>query len=387
MYWLRIHTQGSEDDYLEFHSGGNPMPRFTIARQNAIKDNGELAGSEYTFRLRLFYPNDKAQLWLDFAALEAKMDGAIVDLRLYDVPPGGTPNPGNLVREWLASDDRYINSPQLQNLAQVDRRGSWATGLTFDMDVRIEEGDPNEPGVKNKQRQITWEREQGKETVTLDITAEGPNAKDALDSFKAEYDDIAGTDYNFEREVWQIDRDTWQGTWTVKQASGAGGGGVGVATISERISVEGGGRDVSFSKVTGDNDPVKFVGPRREVMVTINGTVIADEQKQLIYPNRDAYPGHVPDDVFDMGSSQDAKVTGRPTEFTGNYTQIFKLPNKEELPKLLKIVDLQSLAAATAKNMMAGKPDATPTSSKGKGGPTKKNDPQAGKNKAQAGTP
>lgn len=382
MYWLRIHTAGDESEYIEFHSAGNPMPRFSFARRNSLKANGLLDFADYNVRLLLKYPTDLAGCWDRFAELEAKMDQAVVDLRLYDVTPGGTPSAGNLIREWLSTDNRYQESPRIVSMDPVDRRGFWVNGIIFTMVIQIIEGSPDNRNLRNQKRRVTVERENGKETWTLDINAEGTGSRDALDAFKAEYKPIAGEDFNYEREIDEIDDIRMSGTYTLKRASGAGGGSPGVAKISETVAVEGGGRDVSYSKVTGDNDPVEFVGPRRDVKATITGRVVADKQENLLIPNRDSLPGHVRDDTYHMESSEEAKASGNPAEFAARYTQIFKLANKEELSQIVKIKSLRELqAGATTKKLLTWPGDSGGRSKAG----AKGDDRSGNKNKADAG--
>jgi len=355
MYWLRITKPSDENDYIEFSSlASYPMPRFVLGRRSIIKGSGEIDSSEYTMRFELWYPVDLDTCWTKWDELLERLDGVLADIYLYDVPSGGSPGPGNLKASWLTSNSEYIRSPKLRALNPIQRKGQWATGIRFDLDVLVRESGEFS-GSWGVDRKITRKADSKGEKYTFDITASGPTAYDQLTAFKEQYQGITGTNFTVETEVQEIDKDTWKGNYTISDPSGSSGGGTGTPTrITESIRVEGGGRAVSWGLVTGDKDPVEFKGPRRPVKVMITGEVIAAKPEGLIYPNRDALPGHVRDDAYEPEISQTAQG-GQVVEYRGRYTQIFELPNKDNLSQLLKFRDLQNLGSS--KSMTSGQAD------------------------------
>lgn len=325
MYTLRI---GSLTDYTEFSTSGDPMPKFNTGRTNIYNQNGSIVAIQYNVSLTCYYPGDSGVtgLWTDWDNIEARMNNQINDIRLY--------YSGSLIHSWLES--AHQASPRITVLNPTDGRGMWATYLQFDLQIFIEKGFTTYGStIVEYDRQITTTIENGKETTEGNITARGTGAESAVKGFKYT---LPGSDkINFEQVVEQRDQNTWTATYrTVSEGN---------TTLSgkESISVEGGGRDKKFSRVTGTK-PVEFDGPLREVMVTITGSVTASELEALKVPNRDAFPGHVPDDRFSL-SGGEMDSDGNYTDYELTYDQLFLLQDKTNLPRLLSIKSLSEINA------------------------------------------
>jgi len=366
MYWCRIYTPGSTTDYIEFSSepGYNPMPNFSIGKTLDVDPLGKRQRGDTLISLRLYYVSGTtAQCLADYLALEAKLDNALADVRLFDVTAGDTPVAGNVFYEWLNSASHALGSdykvglrsPRVTVANPVQGRGEWSTRLDFDLQIRITEGhgDPDLSQVYAIDRQINKVRSAGRETIRYSIRASGPGAEAALADFRDEYATATGTDFFKEDETENIDDDSWTGIYSIETPGGGGGGGGGVTSLKETIAVEGGGREKSFSMTSGDGLPVEFDGPLRPVTVTITGEVKATKIEGLKIPNRDKLPGHEPDDSYEFSGSRDATVAGRAREYTGRYTQRFKLPSKNGISKILKIRELKD-ANGTGKAMSSG---------------------------------
>ena len=345
LYKLRL---GSLSDFTEFAASGDPMPKFNAARQSRYNNDGNIVAIEYTVSLTLFYPGDGTLtgIWTDWDATESRMNNQIVDVRLLE---------DNTVRHsWLVSD--HESSPRILSISPSGQgRGQFATFLQLNMELFIQKGHTvHGTNIVDKNRVVTTTIEDGVSEHTGTITARGSGAELAVDSFRDVISAFGIIDS--ETKVEQIDQDTWTATYKVSAPSGTGGSPT-LLEMSETISVEGGGRDKRFMRVTGDGNPVEFDGPIREVVVTITGTSRAKLLDNLVIPNRDAFPGHVPDDSFEIEGKGSNQV-GDANEYIARYTQLFMLPDKAQLQDLLTPSTLRNIAQQNGKQPSLGQKDA-----------------------------